>query len=475
MVYKFLLFPILISIIIGLSRSKLLNNILLTLYAVFHIVFSINLIYCGVQTEQEYFTVDSLNTIFLSVLSIIFFAVSIYNFGYSKNKDFDISSSKKYSIAVILFVLSMTGAILSNDLAVAWIFIEATTLASGYLIYINQTKHAIEASWKYIFMCSIGIALAFVGITLLSVASGSLNSLNYTVLYNHAGLINLFWLKFAFIFILFGIGTKMGLAPVHFWLPDAHAQAPSPISALLSASLLNCAFLIILRMYKLMILTGYGDFAKILLLTMGFLSLFVTAVFLYHINNYKRMLAYSSIENMGILVIGTALGGVGMYAAILHMIGHSLVKGSFFLTAGNILRLYRSKKTEFASNIIKADNKTAWLWVICGLCIVATPPSILFISEILILKQMILGKHFIMLAFFLILLTIIFYGIMKAVTKMSFNEGCQESQEVAKSNKDKIYPCMYIPQILMLTLAIVMGIYMPNFIDSYINQAIIGF
>ena len=154
-----------------------------------------------------------------------------------------------YSIMILTFVFSMTGAVLSDNLGLSWIFIEGTTLASAYLIYFDKTKHSIEAAWKYVFICSIGIALAFVGIILLTIAEGSLDSLNYVDLMNSAANFNHFWMNVSFVFILFGIGTKMGLAPVHFWLPDAHAEAPSPISALLSATLLNFAFLIILNFY----------------------------------------------------------------------------------------------------------------------------------------------------------------------------------------------------------------------------------
>ena len=132
----------------------------------------------------------------------------------------------------------------------------------------------------------------------------------------------------------------MGLAPVHFWLPDAHAQAPSPISALLSATLLNSAFLMILNVFGVMVSAGQDGYARTMMLAMGFLSLFITAVFVYHINNYKRMLAYSSIENMGILIIGIALGGLAAIASIIHLIGHSLIKAAFFLTSGNILKTY---------------------------------------------------------------------------------------------------------------------------------------
>ena len=403
------------------------------------------------------------------VMSIVFLAVAIYNNGYTKNEASLTRKLRHYTYMVLFFVFSMTGAVLSTNLGASWVFIEGTTLASAYLIYFHKTKHSIEAAWKYVFICSIGIALAFVGIILMTVATGSLNTLFYSELFNNAPLFNHFWLQLSFVFILFGIGTKMGLAPVHFWLPDAHAEAPSPISALLSATLLNSAFLMIVNVFRIMVLSGCDSFARLMLLAMGFLSLFITAVFVYHINNYKRMLAYSSIENMGILAIGTALGGVGMLAAIIHLIGHSLIKASFFLTSGNVLEIYGTKKIKSVTGLMKTDRKTAWLWVASFLGIVAFPPSVLFISEFLMVKTMFLKGHFIMCALFLLLLTIVLYGLGKAVIKMSFSAPTHEVEPV------KLSWTMYLPQVVMLMLAFVIGIYMPQCLTQAILATVAGF
>lgn len=446
---------------------------MINLYALLHFVvslaFCLNIDFLPMWQSSKFFAVDSTNKIFLMVMSIVFLAVAIYNNGYTKNETSLTRKLRHYTYMVLFFVFSMTGAVLSTNLGASWVFIEGTTLASAYLIYFHKTKHSIEAAWKYVFICSIGIALAFVGIILMTVATGSLNTLFYNELFNNASLFNHFWLQLSFVFILFGIGTKMGLAPVHFWLPDAHAEAPSPISALLSATLLNSAFLMIVNVFRIMVLSGCDSFARIMLLTMGFLSLFITAVFVYHINNYKRMLAYSSIENMGILAIGTALGGVGMLAAIIHLIGHSLIKASFFLTSGNVLEIYGTKKIKSVTGLLKTDKKTGWLWVASFLGIVAFPPSVLFISEFLMVKTMFLNGHFIMCALFLLLLTIVLYGLGKAVVKMSFSAPTHEVEPV------KLSWTMYLPQVVMLILAFVIGIYMPQGLSQAIIATVAGF
>ena len=446
---------------------------MINLYALLHFVvslaFCLNIDFLPMWQSSKFFAVDSTNKIFLMVMSIVFLAVAIYNNGYTKNDTSLTRKLRHYTYMVLFFVFSMTGAVLSTNLGASWVFIEGTTLASAYLIYFHKTKHSIEAAWKYVFICSIGIALAFVGIILMTVATGSLNTLFYNELFNNASLFNHFWLQLSFVFILFGIGTKMGLAPVHFWLPDAHAEAPSPISALLSATLLNSAFLMIVNVFRIMVLSGCDSFARIMLLTMGFLSLFITAVFVYHINNYKRMLAYSSIENMGILAIGTALGGVGMLAAIIHLIGHSLIKASFFLTSGNVLEIYGTKKIKSVTGLLKTDKKTGWLWVASFLGIVAFPPSVLFISEFLMVKTMFLNGHFIMCALFLLLLTIVLYGLGKAVVKMSFSAPTHEVEPV------KLSWTMYLPQVVMLILAFIIGIYMPQGLSQAIIATVAGF
>ena len=452
---------------------------MINIYAILHFIASVGFFlgkdFFPVWKTCPFFEINTSNVLFLLVMSLVFLAVAVYNNGYLKSEKEDSRKIRHYSYMVMLFVLSMTGAILSNNLGLTWVFIEGTTLASAYLIYFHKTKHSIEAAWKYVFICSIGIALAFVGIILLTVSTGNLNSLNYADLYANAHLFNQFWLKLSFVFILFGIGTKMGLAPVHFWLPDAHAQAPSPISALLSATLLNSAFLMILRVFGIMITANCDTYARIMMLAMGFLSIFVTAVFVYHINNYKRMLAYSSIENMGILIIGTALGGVGAVAAIIHLIGHSLIKASFFLTSGNILTLYNSKKIKSVTGLIKTDSKTGWLWILSLIGIIAIPPSMLFISEFMIIKTMFLQNQIALCTVFLLLLTIILYGLTKSVLRMSFLPINIEKQAETDEAKTKIDWTMYLPQIIMLLIAFALGIYMPEYLTNIITYTVIGY
>jgi len=476
MIELILIFPIVACIILFFNKSVKLNNFAVLSYSGLHLIASLFFYFKGKDISlfpnifDIYFKLDGLNTLFLLILSVIFLAVAIYNSEFIRTREMQRNDLKYYSMAVLIFIFSMTGAILSTNLGLSWVFIEATTLASAYLIYFNKTKHSIEAAWKYVFICSIGIALAFVGIILLTIATGKFDSLFFSDLYSNASLFNPFWLKASFVFILIGIGTKVGLAPVHFWLPDAHSEAPSPISALLSATLLNSAFLIILKVLKILELAHVDHYGRVLLFIMGLLSLFVAAVFIYNINNYKRMLAYSSIENMGIIAIGTAVGGLGLYAALLHMIGHSLIKSAFFLTSGNILKIFKTKKINEVSGILKVDKITGWLWILCFTGIVGLPPSPLFISEFLLLKELIKQNHFLIVGIILILLTIIIYGIGKVVINMSFGnvikiEGTQE---------ERLKLSLYLPQIIIITVSLIIGVYIPPFLNTLIQNAMVG-
>ena len=471
MISTILIFPIIACVLVMLVKKKAFGTLMVNAYAIVHFICTL-LLAAGIwENTVPYFAVDSTNIIFLIVLSLIFLMVAIYNTGYVRHLEGSDKKLSHYSFMILVFVLSMTGTLLSTDLAISWILIEGTTLSSAYLIYFNKTKHSIEAAWKYVFICSIGIALAFVGIILLNISSGAINTMNFEQLYQHATEFDLMWLKLAFVFMLFGFGAKMGLAPAHFWLPDAHSESPSPISALLSATLLNSAFLVIVRVFKIMELANCTNYARLMLLVMGFLSLFVTAVFVYHIKNYKRMLAYSSIENMGILAIGMALGGAAFYAVVLHLIGHSLAKASFFLTSGNVLELFESKRTKSVSGLISADSKTGWLWVASFLAICAFPTSLLFISEFIMIKTMILDKHYILCGLFVLLLTIILYGIGRVVIKMAFGELSEDKAKVVEKNISKISILMYIPQIILLILVFTMGIYIPDCLNEIIKIA----
>jgi len=368
-----------------------------------------------------------------------------------------------YDLMMILFVFAMTGAILSTHLGMFWVFIELTTLASAPLIYFEKRKGSLEATWKYVFICSVSIALAFIGIIFFTLAGKNINSLFFADLVSKADELSPFWLKFAFPFILAGFGTKAGLAPMHAWLPDAHSEAPAPVSALLSGMLLNSAFLGIMRVDNVMTAAGLDSYSKPLLGLSGFLSIFVCAVYILKVKNYKRMLAYSSIENMGIIAIGFSLGKGGIFAAMLHLAGHSFAKTAFFLTSGNIVVLYGTKLIENVKGILVKNPKVGWTWIVSFLMITAIPPSPLFVSEFMIVFELINEEKYFQAVIFFLCVTIIIFGMGKVVIKLCSGEPSEHS------TGEDITFIDILPQVVLIIILIIAGINMPDFFYALIQ------
>jgi len=456
--------PLILAAAVYLLNKKIFNTASLFIYSLLLLFSSVNL-YLEPGSFTSYFKTDNLSIIFLIILALLFSGVSIYNFSYMEHDRSSIKRQSFYTVNILLFTASVAGVILSSHLAMLWVFIEATTLSSAYLIYYHRTPTAIEATWKYLFICSVGIAIAFVGITLLSMGLGGFDSLYFDELAQKAEKIDPFWLKLSFPFILAGFGTKAGLAPVHAWLPDAHSESPSPVSAILSGTLLNAALLGILRVVKVMELAEMGDYARTLLLAAGFLSLFVTAVYIGVVKNYKRMLAYSSIENMGIIAIGVGIGGAGLFAAVFHLTAHSLTKASFFLTSGNILHRYGTAEIAPVRGLLKGDAATGWLWIFTFAAIIGLPPFPIFISEFLIIKAMFTKGMYGTALIFFILLTVIMAGMAKNVLRMCFGE----DSAAPGSGKSKILE--WLPQLIFMLLLLTAGLCLPDAVRAAFEAA----
>lgn len=412
---------------------------------------------------SRFFQLDAAGLWFLTILAVVFAASAAYALFFFKAIGATPKQEAFYTAAMLPFVSAMAGVILARHLALLWVFVEATTLTSALLIYFERKKSSLEAAWKYVFICSVGIALAFVGIILLSMGSAAIGTLYFDDLARHAAQINPFWLKMAFAFILIGFGTKMGLAPIHAWLPDAHSEAPSPVSALLSGALLNTAFLGLFRVHGIMAAAGLAPFADALLLGAGFLSLFIAAVFLRRVINYKRMLAYSSIENMGILAIGTALGPLGLTAALLHAAAHSLAKAALFLASGNILHLYGTKKAAEVRGLIRRDPLSGWTWMLSLLAILGMPPFPAFLSKFLLVAAFFQASKGWLAAPFLLLTAVVLFGMGKAGFGMAFGE--------SPSPPERLSTLAYVPPAALLVLLLCIGVNVPGRIMALIHLA----
>jgi len=400
------------------------------------------------------------------VISLLFFLISIYTTGYLKASN--IKSEHIFTGSMLLFLSTMTMVTLADHIMVMWIAIEATTLASAPLIYTHRTAASLEATWKYVLICSVGIAMALLGSVLITISMDVGNvdvPLSFSALTACAKDLDSMWLKAGFVFILVGYGTKMGLAPMHTWLPDAHSEAPSPASALLSGVLLNCAYLGIFKTNKIMHAAGLGDFSGSILIAFGLTSILAAATFILKQTEYKRLLAYSSIENMGIIAFGTGIGGIGAYGAMICLIHHSLIKSSLFLTSGNILLGYGSRMIESTGKLVKLMPKTFVAFFGGFVGISGFPPFGIFIGELFIIVGVFRTGHYVTAAIFILSLCVIFAGFANQVMKISFN-----STNATTRLKEKTG--MIWPQYALLLTSLVLSLWIPDTLYRTIIHAV---
>ena len=278
----------------------------------------------------------------------------------------------------------MTLATAAHHLGLLWLAIETTTLSMAPLVYFNRNARSIEATWKFMLICSVGIALALLGILFLAystVVAGMSPSLLLTPLQRYAPFLPPVWLNASFVLMLVGYGTKMGLAPMHTWKPDAYGEAPGLVGAMLAGCLANCGLLGLIRIYQICMASEGVLFYRTCLVGMGLFSIAVAAVFLVRQTDIKRMLAYSSVEHMGLFAVALGLGGKALYGVMLHMIGNGLAKGVLFLTSGNIHRAFASKNRDIARGTLKRAPWTGALFLAGFLAMTGSPPFLPFASE----------------------------------------------------------------------------------------------
>jgi hydrogenase-4 component F len=387
----------------------------LELAALGHVVYRIHRY--GMLQGGHYLRADGLTSFFLINIGLIFALVLAYSVGYLRHiPEGRFSSPRWFYGLMFLFLFTMVAVYLSANLGMLWIFVEGTTIASALLVGFYNTEGAVEAGWKYLIVCTVGIAFALFGtITLyLAAVRGGVpveSALDWAALMNAAprlaGAAEL--LKLAFVFIVVGYGTKVGFVPMHSWLPDAHAEAPAPISALLSAGLLNCAMYALLRFDAVTSRAIGCGFSHNLLLIFGGLSITVAAFLMIVQRDLKRLLAYSSIEHMGMVALGAGLGGpLGLYGALLHAFNHSVAKTLLFFTAGNIREHYGTLRMERICGMARSLPWTGAALGIGSLAIVGMPPFGLFVSEFIIISAAFMQPHYVVAVLILVAISVVF-------------------------------------------------------------------
>ena len=483
MIAALLLVPTIAGISVLLVRRDLLRRVLLIAAAATQFALTVATWLKPVAAEGAgWLALDDLARLFLTITSSLFLAAAVYAVGYLKREGsrlphnpYDATNINEpdavFMACLLLFLATMTLMIVSRRFGLIWVAMEATTLTSAPLIYFHRSQRSLEATWKYLLICSVGIALALLGTLFLAVAatSASRHSLPLLVdiLIRPESALQPVWLKAAFIFLLVGYGTKMGLVPLHTWLPDAHSEAPSVVSGLLSGALLNCALLGIVRVHQVCAAHGLGRFSGDLLVLFGLLSMAVAGVFIAGQADFKRMLAYSSVEHMGILALGIGAGGAAVSGALFHALNHSMAKTLLFFAAGNIIAAYATKKTREVTGLIHAAPRTGVLWLVGCAAIVGMPPFSTFLSEFSILKALIEQGRVAASVVYLAALALVFVGMAIIMVRMAL--GAPPARLKHEPLADSWL--VTLPPVVLGIVLLVLGVYVPPAVQVFLSRA----
>jgi hydrogenase-4 component F len=453
-----------------INRNTVFNYILVILFGILQTGFSVYACFHYKNTFLEYFSFDSLGLLLLVTLSIVTIPALIHSYLYIKRHNESPQSRAIYFSAIVILLTSISAAYLANNIAVIWIFTEMTTLSASMLIYHHRSKLALEGTWKYVFICAISITFVFIGILFLSLSlqhAGS-TDLSFANLMAHKDQLNTFWLKLAFLFIFTGFTAKLGLVPMYTAGIDAKDKAPAPAGALLASILMNLGFVGIFRFYAVIAHTSLFHWANLIIFIAAFLSIFVATVYMTKVINIKRMLAYSGIEHMGIVMLGIAAGGIGYYAAILHIVLHTFVKSSIFFQYNQLYRTFQSKSIQHVGNYFKYNPTGAIVLLIGFISATAMPPSGLFVSEFLIFKSLFDGNYIILLILVLLLLTIVIWAFGKNILKIMF----LPVPDIDENKIPKISPWESLTQYILLFTAIWLGLNPPAVFVRLIQDAV---
>jgi hydrogenase-4 component F len=419
--------------------------------------------------------IDSLGALFLFIIGVVGFLAGIYSIGYTRHDletgELDILKFSTYYSLFSLFLFTMLLVVTSNNIILMWAAVEATTLGSAFLVGIYGHHSSLEAAWKYVIICTVGVAFGLYGTILIY--SDSVNVLQqpglaafWTEIVKGASLFDPALLKMAFIFILVGFGTKAGLFPMHAWLPDAHSEAPSPVSALLSAVLLNCALFTIIR-FSIITNIGLGpQFTQTLFLVFGTMSVAAAAFFMFRQRDIKRLLAYSSMENIGLIVLAFGIGGpLGIFAGLLQVLNHSLAKALMFCTSGNILIKYHSRDLSQIKGMLQVIPLSSFFLIVGALALVGAPPFGIFISKFFIITAGFSSGYVWLMVFSLLLLTIVFASFFRAISSAVNGD---KPEGMAKGEFNWV---TLAPGFVLIVLIFILGIFIPPQLMTLLNGA----
>jgi hydrogenase-4 component F len=420
---------------------------------------------------DEQFFVDPFNVFLVALTAFVAFTTALFSRPYMRIEEHhgrvNAARLRLYHSAYQLFIFTMMLCLLSNNVGILWVAMEGATLSTVLLVSLYRTPASLEAAWKYFILCSVGIAQALFGVILLYFAAEKVlgpggTALLWTHLYGVREQLEPTVLSLAFVFLLVGFGTKVGLVPLHNWLPDAHAEGPTPISAVLSGLLLNVALYAVVRS-KVLVDGALGrEFSGNLMMGFGLVSVVVAAFFLSRQRDIKRMFAYSSVEHMGIMTFAFGMGGpVAAFAGLLHMTVHSLTKSAIFFTVGHASQKTGTQNMGDIRGLIGSNPTIGWGLALGSLAILGMPPFGVFTSEFMILTTA-MHEHSWATPFLLVALGVAFAAIFGRVQPMVFGE---------TSARRLPHPPALVPVFVHLALVLLLGLYIPPYLVEWYRQA----
>ena len=426
---------------------------------------------------------DPLSGFFVTVVSLVVALASFGSAAYvdaeQRRGDLGGLQVRLYFIAFALFASMMLAAFETGNLGLLWVLIEASTLASCVLVGLEAKAVSLEAAWKYIIISSFGVTMALVGTLFVYYAAGNLlgsptEHLTWSFLFAHASRLHSQSLRLGFLLVLVGYGTKVGLAPMHTWLPDAHSEAPSPASAMLSAALLNTGMYAIIRFQALTRPALGPGFAGHALLIFGFASVVVGALFIVLKGNFKRMFAYSSIEQMGVIAIALGFGGtLGFYGALLQILTHAIGKAVLFLTSGDVVLQYRTRLVGEVRGLVSAAPLTGAVLLLAALAVGGSPPFGLFLSEFTIVRAGLRSSSVALVAALIVLLAVVFVALVSAVADMVFGAPREPARALEPAYPDRTSSALAAtPLVGGLLVLLVLGVWVPGRLDMLIMHSI---
>ena len=464
-----ILLPLAMAVVVFFTPSKRWRPRLLAATAVAHFALTLQTLASPVEVGAgAWLRLDAPGRLLLGLVSLLFLCCAVYSVGYLRYR---VERANRRFCACLLIVLgTMSLVAFSQHLGLLWVGMEATTLATAPLIYFNRTPRSIEATWKYLVLSSVGIALALFGSFVLGYAAlhgGGEASLLFPDLLAGAAQLSKPWLRAGFALLLVGYGTKLGLAPMHTWKPDAYGEAPGVVGAVLAGGMTSCAFLALARLSQITAAAGEGVYANRLLVLIGLVSMAVAGALLLGQRDLKRMLAYSSVEQMGILALATGLGAGAGFATLLHLVNNALGKGALFLAVGNVHRAFGGKTTDEVRGALSRLPVSGTLFLLSFFAVTGSPPFGLFVSELLILKSIFAGGRWLLGGLFLACLLLVFAGM--GATTLAALQGRPPAAARASDYRDRFLTVA--PALALLGLVLLFGLHLPAGVRALIADA----